>query len=274
MSYREARERVKRLWGEQAGTWAVGRGRHWLEHPKVQERINLKITGRPNLNRYHQFVFEDLGGRVPVGRALTVGCGAGDLERGLAKLCNFCVRHDALDVSDAAVEKARKLAGQAAYTHIRYWVSDLNSVQLEKQAYDVVFGISSVHHVAKLELLYGQISRALKPRGCFYMDEFIGPSQFQWSDQQLDAVNRMLERIPERLRVRQSTGTVKERVMRPSIAEMNADDPSEAIRSEEIVPLLAERFPDFLLRGYGGNILHLLLEDIAGNFGVITESGV
>jgi len=47
---------------------------------------------------------------------------------------------------------------------------------------------------------------------------------------------------------------------------MAAADPSEAVRSSEILPLLAEYFRVLEIKGYGGAILHELLYDIAGNF--------
>ena len=166
-----------------------------------------------------------------------------------------------------AIGKARTLAEEEGFTHIQYRVGDLNKVSLEENTYDVIFGISSIHHIAELEAVYENVYRALKPNGYFYMDEFVGPSQFQWTDAQLEAVNEILKQIPERLRVgRSNPGTIRNRAVRPTIEEMNAIDPSEAIRSGEIIPLLSAHFPDFTLRGYGGNILHLLLEDIAGNF--------
>ncbi len=242
------------------------RGIDWFEHPGGQTRINRKITGREISERYHHFVHEDRSGRVPVERALTLGCGGGDLERGLAQY-SFCRRHDALDVSEGAIQKARALSEEQGLTHIRYRVSDVNKASLDENAYDAVLGISSIHHIAEIESVYENVYRAPKPDGCFYMDEFVGPSQFQWSDTQLEAVNDILRRIPERLRVRRSDGTtVRHAVVRPTIDQMNAVDPYEAIRSGEIIPLLSEYFPDVTLRGYGGNILHLLLEDITGNF--------
>ena len=48
---------------------------------------------------------------------------------------------------------------------------------------------------------------------------------------------------------------------------MNAGDPSEAIRSSELLLLLSQYFQVIEVKGYGGTLLHLLLEDIAGNFG-------
>ena len=170
-------------------------------------------------------------------------------------------------MSEGAVEKARALARAEGHTHIHYRVSDINKASLAVNAYDVVFGISSIHHITNLESVYENVYRALKPGGYFYMDEFVGASQFQWTASQLEAVNAILRQIPERLRVRRSDGkTIRSAVARPTIDQMNAADPSEAIRSDELIPLLSEHFHDFIVRGYGGNILHLLLEDIAGNF--------
>ena len=48
--------------------------------------------------------------------------------------------------------------------------------------------------------------------------------------------------------------------------EIVASDPSEAVRSAEIVPLLSEYFRVVEIKGYGGAVLHELLYDIAGNF--------
>jgi hypothetical protein len=47
---------------------------------------------------------------------------------------------------------------------------------------------------------------------------------------------------------------------------MNASDPSEAIRSAEIIPLLSEYFTILEQKDYGGTILHMLLQNIIANF--------
>jgi hypothetical protein len=64
-----------------------------------------------------------------------------------------------------------------------------------------------------------------------------------------------------------TSGQPKTRVVRPTLEEMNAGDPSEAIRSSELLPLLSQFFQVVEVKGYGGTLLHLLLEDIAENFG-------
>jgi SAM-dependent methyltransferase len=142
----------------------------------------------------------------------------------------------------------------------------LNTVELAPERYDVIFGISAVHHVAQLERLYEQVAQALKPHGYFYLDEFIGPSQFQWPDAQLEIVNEQLRIMPAHLKRNVLNGAESQCAVRPEIAWMNESDPSEAIRSAEIVPLLSRHFDVVEKNGWGGSLLHLLLEGIAGNF--------
>jgi len=203
---------------------------------------------------------------MPVNRVLTLGCGNGEFERNLAKL-NYVREHDALDVAEGAIEKARRAAREEGYSHIQYRVADLNQVDLPKDRYDVIFGISSVHHVAGLEHLFAQVYSSLKPGGYFFLDEYVGASQYQWPDQQLGHINRVLEMLPQRFKFSLSRpGETKPPVARPTVEEMNAVDPSEAVRSSEIGPLLERYFEQVEFRGYGGGLLHMLLEDIAGNF--------
>ncbi|MGD9497441.1 MAG: class I SAM-dependent methyltransferase [Armatimonadota bacterium] len=79
-----------------------------------------------------------------------------------------------------------------------------------------------------------------------------------------EALSRRL--YHRRLRAR-SEVYVKREVPRIQASEMAVDDPTEAIRSAEIVPLVRERFEILDQRPYGGTILLPVLDDIAGNFG-------
>ena len=257
--------KVGEHWGKEGAKWRVGRGIHWLEHPRVQERINLKVSGDVCVDRFQYFIQGYLDGRLPVERALTLGCGFGALERGLSQY-NFCREHQAIDLSEEAIAQASERALAEGLSHIHYRVGDLNTLQLPAASYDVILGVSSVHHVSALEHLYGQVWSALKPGGYFFLDEFIGPTQYQWSDAQLQAVNEQLEMMPPSLKVGAASGHPKAPVVRPTLEEMNAGDPSEAIRSSELLPLLSQYFHIFEVKGYGGTLLHLLLEDIAVHF--------
>jgi SAM-dependent methyltransferase len=261
--------RLKYVWGT-GNIWNPGEIRHWLQHPQVQRRINQKITagfaeGFAG-DRFQYFLQRYLAGRLPVDRALTLGSGGGELERGLAAY-GFARHHQGFDISDHAVRAAQHAAASSGLNHLRYEVAELNTVRLEPSAYDVVFGISSIHHVEKLEHLFQQIHGSLKRDGYLMIDEYIGPSQFQWTDKQLHLMNELLLRLPEELRRSAAApGSVKNEVTRKTLAYMNEADPSEAIRSADIMPLLSQYFQILEFKGYGGSLLHELLYDIAGNF--------
>jgi SAM-dependent methyltransferase len=258
--------RVAELWGDAGSAWRCGGESHWAELTRVQRRINRRVSGDPAIDPYLYFIQTRLSLPIRLERVLTLGCGFGEFERGLVQYGTI-ERHDAVDIAAKAVQKAQELAKEAGLSHLHYEVSDLNERTFETRAYDCVFGVHAVHHVERLEHLFGQVRRALKPGGWFVLNEFVGPSRFQWTDRQLEVINCLLLALPERFR-RESVhgGRIKEPVVRPTIAQMRAMDPSEAARSAEIVPL-AQRFFDVVdLRGYGGTLLHPLLHEIAGNF--------
>jgi SAM-dependent methyltransferase len=256
---------VKHVWGE-GSIWTPGDIRHWLQHPLVQARINSIITDGFRGDRFQYFLDRYLNGRLPVQRALTLGSGEGQLERGLSNY-NFAEVHEGVDLSEVAVQKAQHAAASGGLAHVRYRVADLNTLRLERRNYDVIFGISSVHHVEKLEHLFGQVRESLKPGGLFLLDEYVGPTKFQWSDEQLRIVNDQLKALPAELkRSVTQEGKTKPRVTRKSVEYVEQSDPSEAVRSAEIIPLLKRYFQILELKGYGGSLLHELLYDIAGNF--------
>jgi SAM-dependent methyltransferase len=263
---------VADVWGEQAGTWSVGGVRHWTELAEVQGVINRRVSGDATVDPYQYFLGKYLAGRLPVRNALTVGCGAGDLERGLCQY-GFANRHDALDVAPGAIEKATASAEAAGLRHIHYSVADGNALKLEPASYDVVFGVHSIHHIERLESLFGEVSRALRPGGYFFMNEFVGPTRFQWTDRQLEVVNGLLRALPESVRRSTADGRLKREVPRPTVEAMIATDPSEAVRSGEILGIARSFFDVVEVRPYGGSVLQILLDDIAGNFARSEDGG-
>ncbi|MHB8798284.1 MAG: class I SAM-dependent methyltransferase [Thermoanaerobaculia bacterium] len=253
------------VWDEAPASVVPGYERQWTQLAQVRELINRRISGDPAVDAYMYFLRTRLSGRLPVDSALTIGCGEGALERGLAGH-SFATRHDAVDVAPRAVERAAAAARQAGLEHLRYHVANADSMELEPDSYDVVLGVQAVHHIEKLEHLFRQVAIALRPGGFLFLDEFLGPSRFQWSTRQLEVVDGILSSIPERLRRSLADGRVRRRALRPTVGEVRATDPSEAVRSGEILAALSESFEVLEVRPYGGTVLHLLLHDLAGNF--------
>jgi SAM-dependent methyltransferase len=147
----------------------------------------------------------------------------------------------------------------------RFRVEDANRVVLEPGRYDLICSSHSFHHFLELEHVMAEVLEALTPRGLFILEEFVGPTQFQWTDAQIEATRELMASIPERFRMLR-WGAVKPYEGRPTVAEVVAASPFESIRSAEIGPLF-ERYFDVLHRkDLGGTIQHLLYNGIIHNF--------
>ena len=258
--------KVRELWGARE-YWRDTKS-HWTSHPIVYQRLNLLVSGDPRKDRFQYFIDRYYRHDRPqrqVKRILTLGCGAGAFERGLSQY-KFAKIHEAIDISDQAVAEAAKLARAENLEGIRYKVGDLNNIELPPLTYDVVFGISSIHHVLNLEQLFHQVALSLKPGGYFFLDEYIGPTRFQWPDGQLAIINEQIAALPPEFKRSISNGSVKGSIGRVSVEELYAIDPSEAVRSAEILKMLPFYFDIVEIKGCGGSLLHPLLEGIAGNF--------
>jgi ubiquinone/menaquinone biosynthesis C-methylase UbiE len=312
------KSRTIEVWNK-ATPWKIGRGFEWTELEPIQRRISKKITGDANRNWISYIVEKYFGNLKPILKCLSLCCGEGGFERELASLSAFS-HCDAYDISESQIKKAKKLALEKGFYNIDYEQKDVNSLVLPTNYYDVVFSNSAVHHIKNLEHLFKQIYNSLRPEGLFILNEYIGPSQFQFSERQMEVMNATLRILPLKYRMsrryfeqvftnkghprgilkRESffifykriiekikSGQFLEAVMRklklkinallkkshyktyiqrPTIGEMNINDPSEAIRSAEILPILKDYFEVIEKKEYGGTILQFLLSDIAGNF--------
>jgi len=217
----------------------------WLHEWWLREYANTLIGGDIPLWPVDWFQ-RWLGGRT-FGRALTIGCGSGGLERDLVRR-NLVKRIDAFDGSVASLAIAAKLAAdEGLQSRIRYFAADFNAPALPKGVYDLVLFQESAHHVLRLEKLFHAVLRALKPDGLVYMDEYVGPSRFEWSEAMMEPYRRIYETIDPALRAWPKL----------DVPVMVAD-PSEAVRSSEIEPQLAVGFDTVQRRPYGGNLLSIL----------------
>lgn len=242
----------------------VAKDDQWWSIPAVQRRWNRLVTGREDQDHY-QWIAER---HLPACglRALSVGCGEGARERKWARTGRFASVLG-IDLTPYAIASAQAAAREAGLDGVvQFQVGDLGDPSvLGGQTFDVVIGEHSLHHLSPLREVLTALRDRLRPGGLFLVDEFVGPSKFQWTDAQLDWINRLLPQLPERLRRRQD-GTLKRREYRPSRLYMYVNDPSEAVESAAIVPLLDELFERVELRPYGGTILHMLLSKIGHHF--------
>lgn len=217
----------------------------WLEEWWLREYANTLIGGDMPLWPM-DWLERWLGGRT-FERALTIGCGTGALERDLVRR-NLVRRIDALDGSMASLAIAsREASKEGMQSRIRYFAADFNAPAFPKATYDLVLFQQSAHHVLRLEKLFHAVLRALVPDGLVYMDEYVGPSRFEWNDALMEPYRRIYDALDPALR---AVPYLECPVM--------IEDPSEAVRSSEIEPLLAAGFDVVARRPYGGNLLSVI----------------
>lgn len=242
----------------------------WAECPIIQREYIAPLLSGPARQGWLETIAMEYFSQ-PVDLALSLGCGSGGLERHALQL-NIARNIDGLDISAEAVEIASTLAKDSGQDrHIRYAVANLNELEFKPDVYGAAFASQSVHHIESLDHYMLQVRNALKPGALFVINEFVGPNQFQWTDIQVELAQQLLDSIPEKFKTSIRGQGVKETIHRPSIEEMNAYDPTEAVCSEQIVENLEKQFTLIDRRDFGGTLLHLVLDDIAGNLSFCEE---
>ena len=262
-------DKVKKLWSQKAKVEDRERRElvSWMVYPLIAKNyINKQVSG----NSEEDWLIYIKNTYIPhkLNMGLDIGCGDGWLERRASHL-GICKKFDAFDVAEGAIKIAKKEASkQGIDNFVNYEVRDINNICLEREVYDIAFTTSSAHHFKELEHIFNEVNKALKPSGFFILgNEFVGPSQFQWTDKQMGIIDDLLQILPTKYRRYISTPwKVKERGDRPSLDWMKNYDPSEAIRSADIIPILSEYCNVIEKVDFGGTILHMLLSNIVGNF--------
>jgi len=109
---------------------------------------------------------------VEGGKALDLVCGPGWLARELNKRG---MDVEGLELNPFLVDVANLYSKNRKNKEfsLKYSVSDLNKAVLEKEKYEVICADSGLHHVSKIDRLFRQISKALKPGGRFVFREHI-----------------------------------------------------------------------------------------------------
>jgi 2-polyprenyl-3-methyl-5-hydroxy-6-metoxy-1,4-benzoquinol methylase len=242
---------------------------YWMANPAVFSRFQRKASRGQDHGTWPVYCLANfLTDRLPVERMLSLGCGSGILERGLAAHKAF-LSCDAFDIAPLAIEDAKRLAAEAKLDTIHYATVDIETEVLPERAYDAVWFNSSLHHIDRLEFVLTNVAQSLKPDGYLFVNEYVGPNRFRLSERERTVLQSVFQLIPEKYRRlcgAERTGEVSREVFMPDPADVVALDPSESIRSADIQTVLPEFFELLETNDCGGTILHFLLQNIAGNF--------
>jgi ubiquinone/menaquinone biosynthesis C-methylase UbiE len=110
-----------------------------------------------------------MGGAIPGGRALEIGCGRGvGVEIILDEF--GASRVDAIDLDPRMVRRAaRRLKDRPATVSI----GDATRLDAGTGTYDAVFDFGIIHHVPDWRKSLGEVFRVLKPGGRFFAEEML-----------------------------------------------------------------------------------------------------
>jgi ubiquinone/menaquinone biosynthesis C-methylase UbiE len=237
----------------------------WMDSPTVRDYVSLEyFAGKDGLSLFREKYVPENGFE----KGIEIGAGSGGPSMAFSQLVQSL---PAFDVSEGALKIARKNAAERNINNIDFVVADLNVLNLPTEEYDVAFFCHSLHHISGLESMFGQLHQALKPGGLIFATDFMGPNRLQWHKQEYDIMNEIDSILPDRYRrdsinnnrVRKEVNVIPLSAFEP---DWPGGDPSEAVSSEEILPVMKNYFEVVEIMPGGGTILHGLLQGIIHNF--------
>lgn len=235
--------RVVDFWTRQHEREDRGAHDNFLAHPLVQGYMSLRAVG--GLMGLMDAVVNQVRDRTrPGARLFSPGCGRADKELLLAAALpdrEFV----ALDITPGILDLARAETARRGVRNLTFVEGDFNRLALEPRSFDAVLGLGAIHHVEALEHFWDEVRRALRPGGLVLAQEYIGPNRLQWNEAQVREGTRVLrELVPDEHKVHH-------REVQPvDLPTLLANDPSEAVRSRDILPTL--RAAGFTVPGYAG----------------------
>ncbi len=235
--------RVVDFWTERHGRADHGTHDNFFNHPLVHAYVSLRCFG--NLTGHLDAVIGEIRTRSkPGARIFSPGCGTAEKEMALATALPD--RHfSATDITPAILDVARAEMDRRGIKNLELRLGDFNHLDLEPRSFDIITALGSVHHVEALEQFWAVSRQALRPGGCILAQEYIGPNRLQWEPVQCAWGTRALREIVP------TAHQVHHREVVPTpLEEMLALDPSEAVRSRDILSTC--KAAGFEFAGYAG----------------------
>jgi ubiquinone/menaquinone biosynthesis C-methylase UbiE len=199
-------------------------------------------------------------------RAGFIGCdelSSPEIRLNERKLCSEIV---VMDIANGLLDQQREKARAESAGNIEYLQADFNKFILQENEFDFINAWGTIHHIINLEHFFSQIQKGLKKDGIMVIYEYVGPDYLQFTDEQLTIVYSLLNSMPEELRYYQNKVNIKNIEYRINKEKLIQMDPTESVRSSDIIKVMNEYLDVIEFHNTGGTILHPLLNGIAGNF--------
>ena len=243
----------------------------WVRVPGVVENMNRRATGDPAIDWINHSAglltnFRNHLERCRLAVALAV------IERTLRRH-DFCQLIHGVDVAEDAIESARKTAQAEGLNGITYEVADLNTAQSfpPRRTMSSTRTHRSIMFFS-LNTSLTKLNKRSKPGGLFVVySKSLAVANAVSAARSRSSPTFSLKLIPERYRrVPKAGRRLRSKLFGRRSDAMNSSDPSEGIRANRIVPLIASRFEIKHFRYVGGTLLLLVFNGSAEKFSLKT----
>jgi ubiquinone/menaquinone biosynthesis C-methylase UbiE len=228
--------------------WDANMGKHitnfdnWETPEPICKHQNLRVTGDADINPIDWF-YKKYG---PFPKMAVICSGTGILEQHVGRIKSISESIIGHDISEKSVEMARTSC--ADLHNVFFKVADINTYEWPENEYNVLFAHGALHHIEAIDWCITQIKKTLTTNGLLYVNDYVGPKRFQWTDLQMDYANKLLEDVPKQWKL-------KDQVIRCDPQELQKNDPSEAVCTDEIESCITENFEIVNRKPRGGTLL-------------------
>lgn len=265
------KEEAAAYWDKMARGIGLRPRSRWWEHPRIIAHINKNICGKGlsvvtdgaiSLIKANPAFKSPLSG-------ISIGCGSAGKEISLIQ-AGIASHFDLYEISSEQIALAKENAracGLSDKINFMPEPPDFDAIEPLKK-YSLVYWDNALHHMPNAMQALAWSRNVLQTGGFFLMNDYVGPSRFQWTDFNLAIASNIRAILPDRLLYDPSAacGLSPKTITRPKIDEIIAMDPSEAADSSSILAAIKKYFPDAIIKLTGGCIYHLCLNDILANF--------
>ena len=228
-------------WDADHGGQRVSSAWSWWNEPAIANYLAKLLCGEP-CTRVEDVPVVGIQKHcmpdIPFAHAISVGCGAGNKE--IALLQSGIAKHFTVyDISKEALNQVRMRAEKAGIADsVRLVCAD--ALQSERGTFDMVYWDNALHHMRNVFAALAWSRDRLKRGGTLVVNDFVGPSRFQWDEELLAVCNEMVRcfNVPP--------------TCRTDAKELARIDPTEAADSGRIHEALLRYFPDALWIPLGG----------------------
>lgn len=253
----------------------------WMTIHNMHNHVNELATREIGLH-WAEFILQNflIEKRNILGRDLRMAAiapGIGDIEYSLLKDFSWPISSiDLYEYDDSLrteLEKKFKTLGVEANVH-HY---DLNSTELPKLKFDLIFVSHSLHHATDLKFALESINGAMREEALFIGIDYFGPTRFQIDDDIWGILENLDLILPDSLKINLDPSLpnpVSMPIKRLTWDEIIKYDISEAPHSSDLRNLLFSQFQVLLKRPMGGTLLRWLFNNRAGNFDEMNEEHV